>query len=37
MERMGNFYWKWGKARNGGGGGRGGRGVDFIMGVMGNF
>ena len=36
MERMGNFNWKWGKARNGGGGGRGG-GVDFIMGVMGNF
>ena len=36
MERMGNFYWKWGKARNGGGGGRGGGG-DFIMGVMGNF
>ena len=36
MERMGNFYWKWGKARNGGGGGRGG-GFDFIMGVMGNF
>ena len=36
MERMGIFYWKWGKARNGGGGGRGGE-VDFIMGVMGNF
>ena len=36
MERMGNFYWKWGKARNGGGGGGGGE-VDFIMGVMGNF